>query len=143
MFMGGGNILKGGDDNESSSSSLDSADPVDSMVANDYNTTINFLDTADDGSSSLDEEGSTDVAPLHKQIFGVTLLIASLFFDGGTGAYEDKMMSVYSVEPFDLMFKFNVGKGILAALIIVIFNQVDLFVDMIRQTGICKFFFGS
>ena len=121
MFMGGGNILKGG-------SSDDSSDDYDTRGSADSSS----LDTALE-----DEDDDSSITPMHKQIFGVALLIASLFFDGGTGAYEDKLMSMHSVEPFDLMFKFSVSKAILAALLLIVFNQMHLFVEMIRQTGIC------
>ena len=48
------------------------------------------------------------------QILGILLLFISLCFDGGTGAYEDKLMSVHSVQPFDLMYNIQLGKTILA-----------------------------
>ena len=34
------------------------------------------------------------------QLIGITFLFISLCFDGGTGAYEDKLMSFHSVRPF-------------------------------------------
>jgi hypothetical protein len=34
------------------------------------------------------------------QLIGITFLFISLCFNGGTGAYEDKLMSVHSVGPF-------------------------------------------
>jgi UDP-galactose transporter B1 len=48
------------------------------------------------------------------QMIGILLLFISLCFDGGTGAYEDKLMSVHSVQPFDLMYNIQLGKTILA-----------------------------
>lgn len=48
------------------------------------------------------------------QFLGILLLFISLCFDGGTGAYEDKLMSVHSVQPFDLMYNIQLGKTILA-----------------------------
>ena len=127
MFMGGGNILNGGGD--SSDDSSDSHDYLTSSI--------------DNNSTSLDAAYSSDgddagIAPIHKQIFGVTLLIASLFFDGGTGAYEDKLMSMHSVEPFDLMFKFQLSKTLLSGLMIIVFNQWHMLYEMIQQNGICK-----
>ena len=38
------------------------------------------------------------------------LLTLSLCFDGATGAYEDKLMAVNNVEPFDLMFNIQLGQ---------------------------------
>jgi hypothetical protein len=61
------------------------------------------------GGGGDDEEKSTG-----SQIFGILLLFISLCFDGGTGAYEDKLMSVHSVQPFDLMYNIQLGKTILA-----------------------------
>lgn len=48
------------------------------------------------------------------QIIGIVMLFISLCFDGGTGAYEDKLMSVHSVQPFDLMCKFYIVRAFLA-----------------------------
>ena len=131
MFMGGGNILKGGDssDDGSSDSSFDG-------IGNNSTDTSSLDAYAASGSG--DDEDDEGMAPIHKQIFGVALLIASLFFDGGTGAYEDKLMSMHSVEPFDLMFKFQLSKALLSAFALIVFNQTHLFVEMIQQTGICK-----
>ena len=128
MFMGGGSILKGGSSDDSDSSDM-------SASLDGGNSTS--LDSSY-ASSSIEDEEDASMAPIHKQIFGVALLIASLFFDGGTGAYEDKLMSVHSLEPFDLMFKFQLSKALLSALLLIVFNQTHLFVEMIQQTGICK-----
>ena len=126
MFMGGGNILAGGD------SSDDSGDESSDNLGN----------STDSASMDLygnsDDEEEKRMAPIHQQIFGVSLLIASLFFDGGTGAYEDKLMSLHSVEPFDLMFNFQLSKTLLSALALIVFNQTHLFLEMIQETGISK-----
>ena len=42
---------------------------------------------------------------------GLVLLFASLCFDGGTGAYEDKLMRRSHVGPFTLMFNIQVRRG--------------------------------
>mmetsp|Transcript_5665 Transcript_5665/g.11570 ORF Transcript_5665/g.11570 Transcript_5665/m.11570 type:complete len:495 (+) Transcript_5665:174-1658(+) len=135
MFMGGGNILKGGDSGDSvDGGSSDSYDPTGSASSGSSNTSY---------SSAVDiDEEKDEIAPIHQQIFGVALLIASLFFDGGTGAYEDKLMSMHSVEPFDLMFKFQLSKALLSGLLLIAFNQLHLFVDMLHQTGIYIFALG-
>ena len=36
-----------------------------------------------------------------------SMLFISLSFDGGTVAYEDKLMAKHHVGPFDLMFRIN------------------------------------
>ena len=69
------------------------------------------------------------------QIFGIILLFISLCFDGGTGAYEDKLMSVYKVEPFDLMYNIQLGKTILAGVGLIVLNQVHMFLQMCQEMG--------
>jgi UDP-galactose transporter B1 len=69
------------------------------------------------------------------QLIGVTLLFISLCFDGGTGAYEDKLMSVHSVGPFDLMYNIQMGKTILAGIGLIVLNQVHVFVQMCQEMG--------
>ena len=69
------------------------------------------------------------------QAIGILLLFVSLCFDGGTGAYEDKLMSVHSVQPFDLMYNIQLGKTILAGIGLLVFNQVHVFLQMIQDMG--------
>jgi solute carrier family 35 (UDP-galactose transporter), member B1 len=69
------------------------------------------------------------------QLFGLLLLFVSLCFDGGTGAYEDKLMSVYSVEPFDLMYQIQLAKTILAGVGLLVFNQLHIFLQMVQDMG--------
>jgi UDP-galactose transporter B1 len=76
---------------------------------------------------------SSDSSP--SQILGILLLFISLCFDGGTGAYEDKLMSVHSVGPFDLMYKIQLGKTILAGVGLLVLNQVHVFLAMIQEMG--------
>lgn len=61
------------------------------------------------------------------QIFGLTLLFMSLCFDGGTGAYEDKLMNMHHVGPFDLMFNIQFAKMLLAFIGLVISGQLHVF----------------
>eukprot|EP00585_Thalassiosira_rotula_P004582 CAMPEP_0196133798 /NCGR_PEP_ID=MMETSP0910-20130528/2864_1 /TAXON_ID=49265 /ORGANISM="Thalassiosira rotula, Strain GSO102" /LENGTH=476 /DNA_ID=CAMNT_0041393549 /DNA_START=134 /DNA_END=1564 /DNA_ORIENTATION=- len=69
------------------------------------------------------------------QLIGITLLFISLCFDGGTGAYEDKLMSVHSVGPFDLMYNIQMGKTILAGIGLIVLNQVHVFAQMCQDMG--------
>lgn len=69
------------------------------------------------------------------QIIGIMLLFVSLCFDGGTGAYEDKLMSVHQVQPFDLMFNIQLGKTILAGIGLLVFNQLHIFLQMVQEMG--------
>lgn len=130
MFFLGGNVVKDDDDDSSDDSSSDLGASLD------FGNSTSLDAYANNSSSSSDEE--EDSIALHKQIFGVSLLVASLFFDGGTGAYEDKLMSEHSLEPFDLMYKFQFSKALLSAFALIAFGQIHLFVEMIQQTGICK-----
>ncbi len=68
-----------------------------------------FMGGGDNSKGKDDDEKSTS-----SQMIGIILLFISLCFDGGTGAYEDKLMSVHSVQPFDLMYNIQLGKTILA-----------------------------
>lgn len=51
----------------------------------------------------------------------------SLCFDGGTGAYEDKLMNKHHVGPFDLMFNIQFAKMLLAGLGLVVTGQITGF----------------
>merc|ERR1719491_1248267 len=70
-----------------------------------------------------------------QQILGIILLFISLCFDGGTGAYEDKLMSVHSVQPFDLMYNIQLGKTILAGVSLLVLNQLHIFIQMCQDMG--------
>lgn len=85
--------------------------------------------TAGGGSSSSSTNTTSE------QIIGALLLFISLCFDGGTGAYEDKLMSVHSVQPFDLMYNIQLGKTILAGVGLLVLNQIHIFVQMCQDMG--------
>lgn len=91
------------------------------------------------GGSSKSKKGAADDdddgLSASSQAFGILLLFISLCFDGGTGAYEDKLMSVHSVGPFDLMYNIQLGKTILAGIGLLVFNQVHLFIQMCQEMG--------
>lgn len=87
------------------------------------------------GGSSKHKGGADDVGGTGEQLIGIILLFISLCFDGGTGAYEDKLMSVHSVGPFDLMYNIQLGKTILAGLGLVIFNEIHIFFRMVEEMG--------
>jgi len=69
------------------------------------------------------------------QLIGIAFLFISLCFDGGTGAYEDKLMSVHHVGPFDLMYNIQLGKTILAGIGLIVLNQVHIFARMVQDMG--------
>lgn len=85
-----------------------------------------------DNVKHVDEDASSSAS----QIFGILLLFVSLCFDGGTGAYEDKLMSVYDVAPFDLMYNIQLGKTILAGIGLIVFNQLHIFLQMVQDMGL-------
>lgn len=60
----------------------------------------------------------------------MTLLFVSLCFDGGMGAYEEKLMRSHHAGPFDLTFQIELAKMVLAALGLVITGQFNDFVSV-------------
>mmetsp|Transcript_27248 Transcript_27248/g.75156 ORF Transcript_27248/g.75156 Transcript_27248/m.75156 type:complete len:571 (-) Transcript_27248:288-2000(-) len=139
LFLGGGHVAK---------HSNDDADDTDHMNNNAIENTMwshHLLDRSQYqqhnsvmDSQNVDEIGNDSSIPwmMNGQVIGVLLLLASLFFDGGTGAYEDKLMSIHKVEPFDLMFKFQFAKTLLSGFALLVLGQIPLFIDMLRQTGL-------
>eukprot|EP00536_Pseudo-nitzschia_multiseries_P001677 jgi/Psemu1/317664/estExt_fgenesh1_pm.C_210045 len=89
-----------------------------------------FMGGGDNKKGKDDEEKSTST-----QMVGIILLFISLCFDGGTGAYEDKLMSVHSVQPFDLMYNIQLGKTILAGVSLLVLNQLHIFIQMCQEMG--------
>lgn len=89
-----------------------------------------FMGGGDKKKKSAD---SDDASP--SQLIGILLLFISLCFDGGTGAYEDKLMSVHSVQPFDLMYNIQLGKTILAGIGLLVLNQLHIFIQMVQEMG--------
>lgn len=87
------------------------------------------------GGGDRKSKGGDDTTSSANQLFGLLLLFISLCFDGGTGAYEDKLMSVHSVQPFDLMFNIQLGKTILAGIGLLVLNQMHIFLQMIQDMG--------
>lgn len=85
------------------------------------------------GDSKHKNDSESDASP--KQMIGIVLLFVSLCFDGGTGAYEDKLMSVHSVQPFDLMYNIQLGKTILAGIGLLVLNQLHIFLEMVQEMG--------
>jgi len=90
-----------------------------------------FMGGGDNKKGTDDEEKSSS-----SQMLGIILLFISLCFDGGTGAYEDKLMSVHSVQPFDLMYNIQLGKTILAGVSLLVLNQMHIFIQMCQEMGL-------
>jgi len=86
-------------------------------------------------SSSKKSSGGDNELSSSSQIIGIILLFISLCFDGGTGAYEDKLMAVHSVGPFDLMYNIQLGKTIIAGVSLLVLNQFHMFLQMCQEMG--------
>jgi len=87
------------------------------------------------GDNSKKHETSEELSS-SSQVMGIILLFISLCFDGGTGAYEDKLMAVHHVGPFDLMYNIQLGKTIIAGVSLLVLNQVHLFLQMCKDMGL-------
>jgi solute carrier family 35 (UDP-galactose transporter), member B1 len=87
------------------------------------------------GGGNKNKQNSDNVGDSASQAIGLILLFISLCFDGGTGAYEDKLMAVHHVGPFDLMYNIQLGKTILAGVGLVVLNQVHEFIQMCQDMG--------
>ena len=81
------------------------------------------------------DDGGESTSSSSAQLVGILLLFVSLCFDGGTGAYEDKLMSVHSVQPFDLMYNIQLGKTILAGIGLLVLNELHIFLQMVQDMG--------
>jgi len=93
-----------------------------------------FMGGGGSNKKHADSDDSNDVSS-PSQMIGIMLLFISLSFDGGIGAYEDKLMSVHHVGPFDLMYNIQLGKTILAGVALIVLNQVHIFFRMCQDMG--------
>eukprot|EP01084_Bolivina_argentea_P195374 335180_1 len=75
-------------------------------------------------------------------VLGLFLLFLSLCCDGGTGAYEDKLMSIHHVEAFDLMFHIQFAKVLLSGIAIIVTGQITHFLETVESTGMVMLFLG-
>ncbi len=87
------------------------------------------------GRSTSKADADVGGGGLGTAMIGGLLLTFSLCFDGATGAYEDKLMSVNHVEPFDLMFNIQLGKSFIAFIALVVTNNLDVFVETVSEGG--------
>jgi UDP-galactose transporter B1 len=88
------------------------------------------------GSSASKRDADVGGGGLGTALIGGFLLTFSLCFDGATGAYEDKLMAVNNVEPFDLMFNIQLGKSFISFLALVITNNLATFFSTLSEGGI-------
>mmetsp|Transcript_11206 Transcript_11206/g.15525 ORF Transcript_11206/g.15525 Transcript_11206/m.15525 type:complete len:518 (-) Transcript_11206:148-1701(-) len=94
-----------------------------------------FMGGGGSGSKKHAASDEDDEMSSASKLFGIILLFVSLSFDGAIGAYEDKLMSVHHVGPFDLMYNIQLGKTIIAGVSLIVFNQVHIFIRMCQEMG--------
>ncbi|KAF0719902.1 Aste57867_699 [Aphanomyces stellatus] len=70
--------------------------------------------------------------------FGALLVMASLFFDGATGALEEKFMTEYQMGPFTMMHKINVISAALAVMLIVATSQGASLVHVVENLTVSR-----
>ncbi len=87
------------------------------------------------GSSTSKKDADVGGGGLGTAMVGGLLLTLSLCFDGATGAYEDKLMAVNNVEPFDLMFNIQLGKAFISFVALVVTNNLGNFVATVHDGG--------
>ncbi len=75
-------------------------------------------------------------------MLGLFLLFLSLCCDGGTGAYEDKLMSIHHVEAFDLMFHVQFAKVLLSGIAIIVAGQITHFSETVQSSGMVLLLLG-
>lgn len=66
---------------------------------------------------------------------GILMLVISLCFDGGLGAFEDRLVAAYSIQPFDLMFKIHVSNAAFAGTSLVVLNELHILLEKIHEMG--------
>lgn len=87
-----------------------------------------FMGGGNSTSNSSGGDGAT--------LFGATMLMISLIFDGITGSNEDKLMAVNNVEPFDLMYNIQFGKAVISFVVLLITNQLGDFIHTVGEGGL-------
>ena len=85
------------------------------------------------GKSKSSSSGSSSSATA--SILGVLLLFISLCFDGGVGAYEDKLMQEYHIGPFDLMYNLYLGKFIVSGFMLIVLGEISTFIRLCHEQG--------
>ena len=68
-------------------------------------------------------------------MYGASMLLVSLVFDGITGANEDRLMAKHHVEPFDLMYNIQFGKAVIAFAVLLITNNLGEFINTLQTGG--------
>ncbi|ETW02005.1 hypothetical protein H310_06523 [Aphanomyces invadans] len=77
------------------------------------------------------------IATMNAEI-GALLLLVSLFFDGATGALEEKFMTQYQMGPFTMMHRINVVSTLLSAVLIVATSQEMALVHVLDNFAVSR-----
>ena len=83
-----------------------------------------------------DDEQDASPSAIPTQFIGVIMLMISLCFDGGLGAFEDKLVNLHSIQPFDLMCNIHLANVLFAGFMLVMLNEVHVFWHVIQDKGI-------
>jgi UDP-galactose transporter B1 len=92
--------------------------------------------------SNSSGDGGDGGASSETMLLGVAMLSVSLCFDGATGAYEDQLMAVDHVEPYDLMYNIQFGKAVISFCCLVATNGLNDLFATLQTGGISLLFLG-
>ncbi|ETV73890.1 hypothetical protein H257_11547 [Aphanomyces astaci] len=87
--------------------------------------------------TAASSHNAADNATMNAEI-GALLLVISLFFDGATGALEEKFMTQYQMGPFTMMHKINVVSTLLSAVLIVVTSQEATLLHVVANFSVSR-----
>eukprot|EP00968_Pinguiococcus_pyrenoidosus_P028062 scaffold7624_cov248-Pinguiococcus_pyrenoidosus.AAC.4 len=67
----------------------------------------------------------------------------SLCFDGGTGAYEEALMGDSHIGPFNLMLNIQIGKTLLAAILLIVGGEINAFMQLANEQAFSLMMLGT
>ena len=95
-----------------------------------------FMGAAGATKKKVSNDNSEGIPTYMMSIYGGILLLVSLCCDGVTGAYEDKLVGNYHVEPFDLMYNIQLGKAIISLITLILTNSFGELVRTLSEGGV-------
>ena len=95
-----------------------------------------FMGAASATKRKVSNDNSEGLPSYLMSIYGGTLLLISLCCDGVTGAFEDKLVGNYHVEPFDLMYNIQLGKAILSLFTLLMTNSFGELNKTLSEGGV-------
>ena len=87
------------------------------------------------GGGETSKAKNDDSIAIPYQVWGIAMISISLCFDGGLGAYEDRIVAQYKLQSLDLMYKLNTSNVLLATATLIVTNQLDQLALMWREMG--------